>query len=253
MAKVDDPGVPKEGRALAAFGLIGWRWISRNPASAITPILQPFIFLYFLRIISPANDYPLEILGAMLFTTQNIGGWVLGDSATWRIECSLQDLFVASPLGRLRYLFGIAFSNLMAATPALVVLGVLLALATPVPWFAWPVLVGTLLVIWVLFACVGIALSSRVRSQREIWPLNNLLFTLLGMLSPLYYRLTILPPWWQAAAHFLPSTYAALLLQGVVGVTPASAVSLSVYALLLLALAALGLGLALPLYRWREV
>jgi ABC-type multidrug transport system permease subunit len=252
MATVDGPGVPKEGRALAAFSLIGWRWISRNPASAITPVLQPFIFLYFLRIISPANDFPLEILGAMLFTTQNIGGWVLGDSATWRIECSLQDLFVASPLGRFRYLFGIAFSNLMAATPALVVLAVLLQLSTPVPWFAWPVIVATILVLWVLFSAIGIALSSRVRSQREIWPLNNLLFTLLGMLSPLYYRLSILPPWWQTAAHFLPSTYAALLLQGMVGVTPASALTLVVYAGLLVGLAGVGLVLALPLYRWRE-
>jgi ABC-type multidrug transport system permease subunit len=244
--------VPKQGRALAAFSLIGWRWISRNPASTIAPILQPFIFLYFLSLITPRSDLSLEILGAMLFTTQNIGGWVLGDSATWRIECSLQDLFVASPMGRYRYLFGIAFSNLMAATPALLVLGALLAYVTPVPWTAWPVIVATLLVLWVLFASVGIALSSRVRTQREIWPINNLLFTLLGMLSPLYFRLSILPGWWQTAAHFLPSTYAALLLQGVVGVTPASPGTLLAYAGLLVLLAGLGLLLAVPLYRWRE-
>ena len=52
------PEAPAEGRALAAFGLIGWRWISRNPASAIAPILQPFIFLYFLSLISPAGSSP---------------------------------------------------------------------------------------------------------------------------------------------------------------------------------------------------
>jgi ABC-2 type transport system permease protein len=244
--------VPMHGKALAAFSLIGWRWISRNPASTIAPILLPFIFLYFLHIISPASLFPVEILGAMLFTTQNIGGWVLGDSATWRLECALQDLFVASPLGRIRYLFGVAFSNLMAAMPALAVLGVLLAIETPVPYYAWPVIIGTILVLWVLFSAIGIAMSSRVRSQREIWPINNLIFTVLGMLSPLYYPLSILPGWWQVAAHFLPSTYAALLVQGAVGLTPASPQTLVLYAGLLVGLAAIGIVLGLSLYRWRE-
>ncbi len=247
-----NPNVPAEGRALAAFSLIGWRWISRNPASTIAPILLPFIFLYFLHIISPASLFPVEILGAMLFTTQNIGGWVLGDSATWRIECALQDLFVASPMGRVRYLFGIAFSNLLAALPALGVLAVLLAYETPVPWTAWPVIAGTIFVLWILFSSIGIAMSSRVRSQREIWPINNLLFTCLGMLSPLYYPISILPGWWQTVAHFLPSTYAALLVQGAVGLTPAGVPTLLRYAALLCGLAAIGVGLALSAYRWRE-
>lgn len=243
---------PQQGRALAAFSLIGWRWISRNPASTITPVLLPFIFLYFLHIISPASLFPVEILGAMLFTTQNIGGWVLGDSATWRIECALQDLFVASPMGRIRYLFGIAFSNLMAALPALVVLTVLLAFATPVPWFAWPVIVGTVLVLWVLFSAIGATISSRVKSQREIWPVNSLIFTVLGMLSPLYYPLAILPLWWQTVARFLPSTYAALLVQGATGLTPESGPTLALYAALLAGLAGIGVALAIGTYRWRE-
>jgi hypothetical protein len=108
MATVEEqfPDLPTSGRAIASFGLVGWRWISRNPAVTITPVLIPFIFLYFLSLISPPSLLPLEIVGAMLFTMQNIGSWVLGDSATWRIECSLQDMFVASPLSRIRYLFG---------------------------------------------------------------------------------------------------------------------------------------------------
>ncbi len=251
------PNVPVRGRALPAFLLVGWRWISRNPAVTITPVLLPFIFLYFLSLISPPSLRPLEIVGAMLFTMQNIGSWVLGDSATWRIECSLQDLFVASPLGRIRYLFGIAFSNLIAMIPALAVLAALLAWvgATdghPLTWYAAGVLAGSLAVMWVLFSSIGIAISSRVRSQREIWPVGNLTFTLLGMLSPLYYPVTILPPAWQAAAHFLPATYAALLAQGALGITPATPDQMLLYAGLLAACAVVGLTITLRLYRWGE-
>ena len=96
------------------------------------------------------------------------------------------------------------------------------------------------------------AISSRVRSQREIWPVGNLTFTILGMLSPLYYPLTALPPLWQDVARFLPTTYAALLAQGALGVTPASPTQMLLYAGLLLACVAGGLLITLRLYEWGE-
>jgi ABC-2 type transport system permease protein len=251
------PGVPTEGRSLPAFGIVGWRWISRNPAVAITPVLLPFIFLYFLSLISPPDLLPLEIVGAMLFTMQNIGSWTLGDSAFWRIECSLQDLFVASPLSRIRYLFGIAFSNLIAMLPALAILTVLLAWVGgergyPFTPLAAVSLFAALLTLWVLFASIGIAISSRIHTQREIWPVGNLTFTILGMLSPLYYPLSALPPLWQDVARFLPTTYAALLVQGALGITPATPLQLGSYAALLGVCALVGLAITLRLYRWGE-
>ncbi len=253
---VRSANLPTEGRSLPAFLIIGWRWIGRNPAVAIAPILLPFIFLYFLSLISPAELLPLEIVGAMLFTLQNIGSWVLGDSASWRIEASLQDLFVASPMGRLRYLFGIAFSNLIAMIPALVILGTLLGYVewdrgTPVPFYAWLILLGVLFALWVLFSSIGIAISSRVKTQREIWPVGNLTFAVLGMLSPLYYPISYLPPAWQLVAHGIPTTYAALLVQGVLGITPAATDTLLLYAGLLGLSTAIGVTIALRLYRWR--
>ncbi len=240
------------GAAFPAFAIIGWRWISRNPASAIAPILLPFIFLYFLKLISPPAYVPLEIVGAILFTTQNIGSWVLGDSASWRLESRMQDVFIASPLSKVRYLFGIAFSNLIPAVPALLVLGGLLALTVAVPPLGWLVLGGVVVVLWILFSAIGLAISSRVRSQREIWPVGNLTFTVIGMLSPLYYPLSILPPWWQTAARFLPTTYAALLVQGELALPGAVPSDLLLDAALLVGLAIFGTGIALRLYRWGE-
>ncbi|MGA9839265.1 MAG: ABC transporter permease [Thermoplasmata archaeon] len=255
--RAEFPGVPTRGRALPAFGIVGWRWISRNPAVAVTPVLLPFIFLYFLSLISPPSLLPLEIVGAMLFTMQNIGSWTLGDSAFWRIECSLQDMFVASPLSRIRYLFGIAISNLIAMLPALAILVVLLAWVGgarghPLTPLAGVALVTGLFTLWVLFSSIGIAISSRIQTQREIWPVGNLTFTILGMLSPLYYPLSALPPVWQDAARFLPTTYAALLIQGALGITPASPLEMVWYAFLLGVCAIAGLAITLRLYRWGE-
>lgn len=241
---------PARGRVLPAWALIGWRWIWRSPAAAVVPLLQPFFFLYFLARISPSEYFPLQVAGAMIFSTQNIGSWCLSDSAVFRIELRLQDIFVASPHDKLRYLFGVAFSNLIAAMPALIVLGIILAVVTPVTLVGWIVLAACIGTIWVLYSAIGIAVSSRIRSQREVWPVGNLIFTLLGILSPLYYPIAILPPVWRELAHLLPATYAALLVQGTLGL--GGPANLALDGGLLVLSTAIGLVGAWFLYQWRE-
>ncbi len=242
----------RTGRVLPAFAIIGWRWISRNVMVAIVPVLLPFFFLYFLWLIAPREFFPLAVAGAILFTTQNIGSWVFSDATYNRIELRLQDIFVASPLTKLRYLFGVALSNLIPAAPAIVVQAVLLASLIPVSPGAWIVLFGAVFVLWILFSAIGRAISSRVRSPREVWPVGNLIFTTLGILSPLYYPISILPEAWQAVARFLPATYAALLVQGALGLRSTSPSEMVLDAALLLVSAAVGVVLAMRLYRWRD-
>src|SRR5256712_1195844 len=214
---------PQKGRVLAAWGLMGGRWIWRSPAAAIVPLLQPFFFLYFLHLISSPAFFPLQVAGAMIFSTQNIGSWCLSDSAVFRIELRLQDIFVASPHDKVRYLFGVAFSNIIPALPALVALGIILAMVTSVSVMAWLVIVACILTIWVLYSAIGIAVSSRLRSQREVWPVGNLIFTLLGILSPLYYPLSRLPAVWRGIAPPPPAPSAALLVQRRLGLAAAAA------------------------------
>jgi ABC-type multidrug transport system permease subunit len=245
----------RRGRTFPAFALIGWRWVARNPVATIVPILLPFFFLYFLALISPPSLFPLQIVGAMLFATQNIGSWCLSDSAHWRLEQRLQDMFVASPLGKFQYLFGIAFSNLIPAMPALIILGILLSLETPVTLFGWFVLAAAIVMVWVLYSAIGIAVSSRLRSQMDVWPVGNLVFTTLGILSPLYYPLAFLAdkaPLWAAVARFLPATYAALIVQSALNLQYALPAEAPMDAILLVVSTLIGIVLAMTLYTWRE-
>jgi ABC-2 type transport system permease protein len=246
------PRAPQVGRILPGFAIIGWRWISRHPAMVVGPVLVPFIFLYFLRLISPPQDFPLQVIGAMLFTTQNIGSWVLGDSATYRLEAYLEEMFIASPVSRLQYMIGLSLSNLIAAVPALVVLAVVLALVTPVPWYAWPILVAVILLLWLLVSAIGMAVSTRIRSRRVVWPVGSLVFTVLGMLSPLYYPLSVLPPDWQTVTRFFPATYAALLVQGAVNVPGVAPSNLWIDGGLLILFTTVGTAVALSFYQWRD-
>ena len=245
----------RKGRTFPAFALIGWRWVARNPVATIVPILLPFFFLYFLALISPPELFPLQVVGAMLFTTQNIGSWCLSDSAYWRLEQRLQDMFVASPLGKFQYLFGVAFSNLIPAAPALIILGIILSLVTPVSITGWFVLAAAILMVWVLYSAIGIAVSSRLQSQMEVWPVGNLVFTTLGILSPLYYPLTFLmdkAPIWADVARFLPATYAALIVQNALNLQYALPAEGALDAILLVVSTLVGIVIAMTLYTWRE-
>ncbi len=245
----------RKGRTFPAFALIGWRWVARNPVATIVPILLPFFFLYFLALISPPDLFPLQIVGAMLFTTQNIGSWCLSDSAYWRLEQRLQDMFVASPLGKFQYLFGVAFSNLIPAAPALIVLGVILSMVTTVTLWGWFVLAAAIFMVWVLYSAIGIAVSSRLQSQMEVWPVGNLVFTTLGILSPLYYPLAWIAgkaPIWAGVARFLPATYAALICQSALNLPYAMPGEAVQDAHLLVASTFIGIVLAMTLYTWRE-
>jgi ABC-type multidrug transport system permease subunit len=164
-------------------------------------------------------------------------------------------MFVASPLGKFQYLFGVAFSNLIPAAPALVILGVILSLVTPVSITGWIVLVLAILLVWVLYSAIGIAVSSRLQSQMEVWPVGNLVFTTLGILSPLYYPLTFLmdkAPIWAEVARFLPATYAALLVQNALNLPEALPAEGALDAVLLVVSTLIGIALAMTLYTWRE-
>src|SRR2546428_11149096 len=105
------------------------------------------------------------------------------------------------------------------------VLAVILAMVTHVTVVGWIVLVACILTVWVLYSAIGIAVSSRLRSQREVGPVGNLIFTLLGILSPLYYPLSRLPPAWRALAPPLPPTHPALRVPGAPGLRPPPAAS----------------------------
>ena len=56
---------PQKGRVLAAWGLIGWRWIWRSPAAAIVPLLEPFFFLYVRHLSSSPAYFQIQVAGAI--------------------------------------------------------------------------------------------------------------------------------------------------------------------------------------------
>ncbi|MGA7923028.1 MAG: ABC transporter permease [Thermoplasmata archaeon] len=230
----------------------------RSPILIAAVFLTPFSFLFFLKIVAAPGFFPYGVVGGVLFTVLFTGNGMLNDCAYLRLERQLQQVFVASPVRPLSYVLGMALSELAFATPALALFLGILALVHPIGALGLLALLGVALLTWLLASSLGFLLSTFFRQLREIWPIATLVFSLLSVVPPIFYPISVLPAPVQWVAFLAPSTFASQLADRAAGLPGAPALSppflgnvyFQVGTLILLTL--LFALAALKLARWRE-
>ena len=249
------------GQVYAAFRICYFNGIMplwRSPHLIAPVFLTPFSFLFFLKVIAPPSLFPYGVVGGVLFTALFTGNGMMNDCAYLRLERQLQQVFVASPVTPLAYIFGMALSELAFAVPAMVLFLSILVLVTPVGPAGLAALLGVVLLTWLMATTLGFFGSTLFTQLREIWPIATLIFSLLSVLPPIFYPARAIPARWQWVAFLAPSTFAAQLADRVVGlggtITTGVGFLDSVYFDLGMLLAvALLFGLAALFFaRWRE-
>jgi ABC-2 type transport system permease protein len=230
----------------------------RSPVLIIAVFLTPFSFLFFLYVIASHALLPYGILGGVLFTALFTGNGMMNDCAYLRLERQLQQVFVASPMRPLAYVLGMALSELAFTVPALGLFLGILWLVTGVGLLAFLAVLGVALLTWLMATSLGFMISTFFRQLREIWPIGTVVFSVLGVLPPLFYPISVIPRAWRWAAYLAPSTFAGQLADRVAGLPVPSSVGVPFLAtpaadlLGLVALTVLFGAAALTLARWRE-
>jgi len=107
---------------------LGFTPIMRNPLFIPFVFSSPFTLLFILFVASNGAALPYGLAGALTMVTTQLGLFVGTDLASYKIQNKFQDVVVASPVTPLTYLFGVAISELIFGSPALVVLFGLMAL-----------------------------------------------------------------------------------------------------------------------------
>src|SRR5258705_9755117 len=64
---------------------------------------------------------------------------------------------------------------------------------------------------------LGISYAVFFLKKKKVWPVGNLIFTLIRILSPLYYPVSRLTPVWREIAQLIQSTYSDLLIEALTG------------------------------------
>jgi len=146
-------------------------------------------------------------------------------------------------------MFGVALSELLFGSPALLVLFGLMA------WQGATMLslltaLGVVFLLWVTTTAIGFFFSAYAPNTQNAFIINGFITTLLSVLPPVYYSISLLPPVLVPIAELVPTTEASSLFQGAIGLGYSIP---PYYSFAVLLVATIGLLLLVSLkMRWRE-
>ena len=195
---------------------LGFTPIMRNPLFIPFVFSSPFTLLFILFVASNGAALPYGLAGALTMVTTQLGLFVGTDLASYKIQNKFQDVVVASPVTPLTYLFGVAISELIFGCPALVVLFGLMA------WHgasasALATSLGVVALLWVTVTTLGFFFSAYAPNTQNTFIINGFIATILSVLPPVYYSISVLPHFLVPVAEIIPTTEAASLFQGAIG------------------------------------
>lgn len=238
--------------AMAFVTINGVIPIRRTPLLLFNTLAAPLSFLFFISVTSQGERIGYGVAGGLVLTTLAIGTSLQADIMHFRLDLKIQDMVVASPVRAQTYLLGMALSELVYASPGILVFIIVgLAGGWMGPLGLLPI-VAVLFLVWSLGSSLGFFLATYLRDIRETFALSPLLSLTLSVLPPVYYPLESIPQGFRWLALLAPTTHAARLIQASLGLSPLAATD---WAVSFAALAAFTLGfisLARFKAQWRE-
>jgi ABC-2 type transport system permease protein len=226
--------------------------IREQPLYLMNLLASPLSFLFFIYIVSHGTYLAYGITGGMVLTMLSVGTGLQSDLTHYRHDLKFQDIVVASPVEAPVYVAGMAFSELVYSLPGLAVFVVIFFIGGYAQVESLAVLTAVLVLVWAFASALAFTLATYFRDVRETWMFSPLISLALTVLPPVYYPLRALPSWAQFAAQFSPTTYAAGLVQGSVGLAPLSLSSAMVDWGVLIGFTAVLFLLAAVKARWKE-
>jgi ABC-2 type transport system permease protein len=196
--------------------------IRTQPLYIVNLLASPLSFLFFITVISNGQLVPYGVTGGFILTMLSAGTGLQSDLTHYRHDLKLQDIVVASPVEAPIYVAGMALSELVYSLPAIAVFVALFAADGYATVTSVSVLAGVLLLVWGFATALAFTLATYFEDVRETFIFSPLISLALTVLPPVYYPLSRLPAWAQTIARFSPTTYAAELVQGAVGLVPIS-------------------------------
>jgi ABC-2 type transport system permease protein len=238
---------------LLASILVNAIYEMRNyPVILVNTLISPLSFLILIFFVSRGELLGIAILGGMIMTMFQSGMFLQADLSHLKNDFRLQEMVVASPTGPGAYVAGMALSELIYSSPALLVLIVLFGLFVPVTWFQAVAIAIILLLMFLSSVSLGFALSTVSSDIVQSFGFSRLITTLFSTLAPVYYPLTLIPEPYQVLAYLSPTTYTARLVQALAGFAVVPPGTMLLDATVVVGLTALFLYIGVRKSRWRE-
>ena len=243
----------KSSQLLAAVLVNAVYEMKAYPVILVNTVLSPLSFLVLIVFVSQGALLGVAIIGGLIMTMFQAGAFIQADLSHLKNDYRLQEMLVSSPTGPGTYVAGMALSEIVYASPAIIILSALFALNVQVTLLQALGILVVLLLMFLMSVSLGFALATASSDIVQSFAFSRLLTVLFSTLAPVYYPIDLIPEELRPLAYLSPTTYAAQLAQGL-GVFQTLTPEMMVLDwTVLLALTAGFLYFGIRRSRWREV
>lgn len=226
----------------------------RDPATYAFAFLFPVIFLFLYSLIGGMKLGQHVLFGSLISLVMNSGIISLPQTVVSYKFRKLQDMYVASPVHQLIYLFGLGLSRLLYSIPGVLLFLIILLSSRYMPLSALPVIVVVLLLSWAAGCAIGFTVATYFNNIMQVSAAANLLGLFMLLMPPVLYPLELIPEQWRWLALVIPSTSAAQLIKVACGASSLNSPAyVLAYWVILILYTVSGFVLVLKKSRWREV
>lgn len=188
--------------------------VIRTPITLLTSSIQPVSFIFLLTVVAGFQIVPVAVVGAIVYFATSYG------LADLPIELSgiekrskFKQIYVASPIHPLIFIFASAIGINMASFPQLIVLIIMYAIFFKITIIHLPALILIILLLWVWSSTTGFYLFTKLRNPLPLMRFTNLLVMITTVLLPIYYPVEIIPQSYRIFTLMFPTSGAAYLLR----------------------------------------
>ena len=213
----------RSGNQVMASILVNAIYEMRNyPVVLLNTVLSPLSFLVLIFLISDGALLGEAILGGLIMSMFQSGISLQTDLSHLKNDFKLQEIVVSSPTRPSIYVAGMAVSESIYSSPAIIILAILFAISIHVPFIQVAGIVLVLLMVFLSSVALSFALATISTDIVQSYSFSRLITILLTSLAPVYYPITLIPEPLQFLAYLSPTTYAAQLAQHLGGLTQVS-------------------------------
>jgi len=223
------------------------------PVVLINTALSPISFLVLIFLVSDGALLGESILGGLIMAMFQGGIALQSDLSHLKNDFKLQDIVVSSPTNSRVYVAGMALSEIVYSSPALIILSILFVLTIHVSFLQIIGIVLILLMVFLSSVALSFALSTISTDIVQSHSFSRLITILFTSLAPVYYPVSLIPEALQPLAYLSPTTYAAQIAQHLAGLTQVSSEMFIFDWLVLLTFTTIFLWVGFRKARWRDI
>ena len=213
----------KERKLASVLSIIaanGFLPLRRQPLFLINTLTSPFSFLFLIFILGGPDLIGYGISGGLVLTILSIGTSLQGDMTHYKADLKFQEMVVASPVKAGTYVTGMALSEFVFSIPGMCVFILLSMFYAHYIFLGGLIVLATLILLWIFASALGFTLATYLADVRETFMIAPIISIFLTVVPPVYYPISHLPPEVRPFAYLSPTTWAANLVQGAMGISP---------------------------------